>query len=79
LRFEIVGVTSDDSAAVLKKYLAEFAIAWAECREPDDGAVHRLLRIEGIPAYFLLSKDGTILDRWVGSGLAVSKVETALK
>jgi thiol-disulfide isomerase/thioredoxin len=78
-RFEILGVTSDESEAVLKKYLAEFAIAWPECREPDEGPVHRLMRIEGIPAYFLLSKDGEILDHWVGSGPTIAKIEAALR
>ena len=29
-RFAIIGVTSDESEEVLKKYLAEFAIAWPE-------------------------------------------------
>jgi len=78
-RFDILGVTSDESEEVLKKYITEFAIAWPECREPDDGPVHRLMRIEGVPAYFLLSKDGEILDQWVGSGPAISKIEAALK
>lgn len=77
-RFDILGVTSDESEDVLKKYLAEFSIAWPECREPDDGPVHRLLRIEGIPAYFLLSKDGEILDHWVGSGPTISKIKALL-
>ena len=78
-RFDILGVSSDESAEVLKKYLDEFAIAWPECREPDDGPVHRLMRIDGIPAYFLLSKDGEILDQWVGSGPTIAKIEAALK
>ncbi len=78
-RFDILGVTSDESEEVLRKYLAEFAIAWAECHEPDDGPVHRLIRIEGLPAYFLLSKNGEILDSWVGSGSTISKIEAALK
>ena len=78
-RFDIVGITSDESEEVLKKYLAEFAIEWPECREPDDGRVHRLMRIEGYPTYFLLSKDGQILDQWVGSGSTISKIEAALK
>jgi thiol-disulfide isomerase/thioredoxin len=78
-RFDILGVTSDESGEVLKKYLTEFGIAWPECREPDDGPVHRIMRIEGIPAYFLLSKDGEILDQWVGSGLTISKIEAALQ
>ncbi|HXA52147.1 MAG TPA: TlpA disulfide reductase family protein, partial [Candidatus Acidoferrum sp.] len=50
-RFDILGVTSDDSLETLQKYLAEFSIAWPECREPDSGPVHEIMRVEGIPAY----------------------------
>lgn len=78
-RFDILGVSSDESEEVLKKYLAEFAIAWPECREPFEGRVHRLLRIDGEPTYFLLSRNGEILDHWVGSGPTISKIESALK
>jgi thiol-disulfide isomerase/thioredoxin len=78
-RFNILGVSSDESEEVLKKYLAEFAIAWPECRESDEGPVHRLLRIDGYPTYFLLSKNGEILDHWVGSGSTISKIEAKLK
>jgi len=78
-RFDILGVTSDESQEVLKKYLAEFTIAWPECRESYEGPVHRLLRIDGEPTYFLLSKDGEILDHWTGSGSTISKIEAALK
>jgi thiol-disulfide isomerase/thioredoxin len=78
-RFDILGVSSDESQEVLKKFLAEFAIAWPECRESYEGPVHRLLRIDNIPAYFLLSKDGEILDHWVGSSSTISKIEAALE
>jgi thiol-disulfide isomerase/thioredoxin len=78
-RFDILGVSGDESEEVLKKYLAKFAIPWPECREPDQGPVHRLMRIEDIPVYFLLSKNGEILDHWVGSGSTISKIEAALK
>ena len=78
-RFDILGVTSDESQEVLKKYLANFAIAWPECREFDEGPLHRLLRINGVPTYFLLSKNGEILDHWVGSGSTISKIEAALR
>lgn len=78
-RFDILGVSSDESEEVLKKYLAEFAITWPECREPFEGRVHRLLRIDGEPTYFLLSRNGEILDHWVGSGSTISKIEAKLK
>lgn len=78
-RFDIIGVSSDESEEVLKKYLFEFAITWPECRESYEGPVRRLLRIEGEPTYFLLSRNGEILDHWVGSGSAVSKIEAKLK
>ncbi len=34
---------SDESGAVLKKYLAEFAISWPECREQFEEPVHLLI------------------------------------
>lgn len=78
-RFNIIGVSSDESEEVLKKYLLEFGIPWPECREADDGPMHRLMRIEMMPTYFLLSRQGEILDRWAGSGPTIAKIEAALK
>jgi thiol-disulfide isomerase/thioredoxin len=77
-RFNIVGVTSDESLDVLHKYLAELSIAWPECLEPDNGPVHQIMRIDGIPAYFLVGRNGEIIDQWVGSGNSVKRIETAL-
>jgi thiol-disulfide isomerase/thioredoxin len=77
-RFNVVGVTSDDSLEILRKYLGEFSIVWPECLEPDNGPVHQIMRIEGIPAYFLVAKNGEIIDQWVGSGNSVKRIETAL-
>lgn len=77
-QFNIVGVTSDESLDILRKYLGEFSIAWPECREPDAGPVHQIMRIEGIPAYFLVAKNGEIVDQWVGSGNSVKRIEAAL-
>jgi thiol-disulfide isomerase/thioredoxin len=77
-RFNIVGVTSDESLEILHKYLGEFSIEWPECREPDNGPVHQIMRIEGIPAYFLVARNGEIVDQWVGSGNSVKRIQTAL-
>jgi thiol-disulfide isomerase/thioredoxin len=77
-RFDILGVTSDESPGTLRKYLAEFSIAWPECPEPDNGSVHQIMRIEGIPAYFLAAKNGEIVDQWVGSGNSVKRIQTAI-
>ena len=77
-RFNIVGVTSDDSLETLHKYIGELAIEWPECLEPDNGPVHQITRIEGIPAYFLVAKNGEIVDHWVGSGDSIKRIETAL-
>jgi hypothetical protein len=78
-RFDLIGVSSDESEEELKKYLAEFAIAWPEIREPFEGRVHSLLHIEGDPSYFLLSKNGEILDHWVGSRSTIARIEAKLK
>jgi hypothetical protein len=37
------------------------------------------MRIEDFPVYFLLSKNGEILDHWVGAGSTISKIEAAAK
>jgi hypothetical protein len=37
------------------------------------------MRVEGIPAYFLVSKNGEILDHWAGAGPAVSKIQARLR
>ncbi len=78
-RFDLLGVSSDESEQELKKYLAEFDIAWPEIREPFEGRVHSLMRIQGEPTYFLLSKNGEILDHWVGSGSTMAKLNARLK
>ena len=36
------------------------------------------MRIEVIPAYFLIAKNGEIVDQWVGSGDSVKRIETAI-
>jgi thiol-disulfide isomerase/thioredoxin len=77
-RFEILGVSSDESLGTLRKFLAEFAVSWTECREVDEGPAHQILRIDAIPAYFLLAKDGEILDHWVGSGDSVKRIDAVL-
>jgi thiol-disulfide isomerase/thioredoxin len=77
-RFDILGVSSDVSLETLHRFLDEFRVPWAECREPDAGPTHEILRVEGIPAYFLVAKDGEILDRWVGSGSSVQRIEALL-
>lgn len=78
-RLALLGISSDESEEELKKYLAEYAIVWPEIREPFQGPVHSLLRIQGDPTYFLLSKNGKIVDHWVGSGSTMAKLEARLK
>jgi hypothetical protein len=78
-RFDIPGVKSDESLETLRKYLSEFSIDWRECREPDTGPIHQIMRIEGIPAYYLVARNGEIVDQWVGSGNSVKRIETSLQ
>jgi len=69
-----LGVSSDESEDELRAFLKEFSIPWPQIREPGEGAIHRMYRVKGEPTYYLFGPKEEILDTWVGSGQAVSRV-----
>jgi peroxiredoxin len=73
-KLAFLGVSSDASEDELRAFLKEFSIPWPQIREPGEGAIHRMYRVKGEPTYFLFGPTGEILDTWVGSGQAVSRV-----
>jgi peroxiredoxin len=73
-----LGVSSDASEDELRAFLKEFSIPWPQIREPWEGAIHRMYRVEGQPTYYLVGPTGEILDTWVGGGQAVSRVRKFL-
>ena len=78
-RLKVLGISSDESPSQLQNFLEEFSVPWAESMELADGPLHRTFRVEANPTYFLLAKNGRILDRWVGGGQAVKRIEAALQ
>jgi thiol-disulfide isomerase/thioredoxin len=73
-KLAFLGVSEDESEDELRAFLKEFSVPWPQVREPWEGAIHRMYRVEGEPTYFLFGPKGEILDTWVGSGQAVSRV-----
>jgi len=77
-KIAFLGVSSDESEDALRAFLKEFSIPWPQIREPWEGAIHRMYRVTGEPTYYLFGPTGEILDTWVGSGQAVSRVKKFL-
>jgi thiol-disulfide isomerase/thioredoxin len=73
-RLDFLGITDDVSETTLRSFLNEFGMKWPQIRDPIDGTLHRLYRISGIPAYYLIGPTGQILETWVGSGETVARV-----
>jgi thiol-disulfide isomerase/thioredoxin len=55
----IVGI-APDTAGDIQKFQQRFGYRWPQVTEVSDGVIHRLFRIEGYPAHFLIGRDGTI-------------------
>lgn len=73
-KLDFLGISDDVSETLLRSFLNEFGMKWPQIRDPIDGALHRLYRISGIPAYYLIGPTGQILETWVGSGETVARV-----
>jgi peroxiredoxin len=61
----IVGI-APDTAGDIQKFQQRFGYGWPQVTEPSDGAIHRLFRIEGYPAHFLIGRDGKIAAVQIG-------------
>ena len=46
--------------ALVRKFIAEKGMTWAQAMEEERGALHRLFRVDGWPTYYLIGNDGTI-------------------
>ncbi len=77
-KLAFLGVSSDASEDELRAFLKKFSIPWPQIREPGEGVIHRTYRVRGEPTYYLLGPKGEILDTWVGSGQAISRVKKFL-
>jgi len=77
-KLAFLGVSEDESEDALRAFLKEFSIPWPQIREPWEGTIHRMYRVRGEPTYYLLGPKGEILDTWVGTGQAVSRIKKFL-
>jgi len=75
--FVIVGVSLDRDKQQWKQAIAKDQLLWPQLIDPNafDGEMAKHYGIEGIPASYLLDKDGKI----VGVGLNAEKIEAMIK
>jgi thiol-disulfide isomerase/thioredoxin len=63
--FEVVSVDEDDDEAVGQRFVAQNQMNWTQRFDPN----HQLMRQYGasaLPTYILISKDGTVVQQYVG-------------
>jgi thiol-disulfide isomerase/thioredoxin len=76
--FEIIGVNSGDEPEDFRKFVAERRMGWAQTRERQGDPLHRLFRVRGFPAYFLIGRDGKIISNRIETDDFVAEVEKHL-
>ena len=59
--FMVIGVNPNDPVADVRKFIDQFHVGGLTTRETLDGSAHKLFRVMGWPAHFLIGKDGRIL------------------
>lgn len=84
--FEIVGVSLDDSKEDLEAFVKKNEMPWVqvifneESKRGWDNPIARRYGISGIPAMYLIGRDGKVItDQVRGEGVLEAKVEEALK
>ena len=78
---EVIGVSLDKSADAAKKYVSEAGIKWPVAFQAPGGwetPVVKLYGVQGIPAMFLVGKDGKIVGQVEPGDELNTMIETAL-
>jgi thiol-disulfide isomerase/thioredoxin len=75
----VVGINPNDSLADVNSFITQFHVAGLNAREPLDGPVHRLYRINAWPAHFLISRDGHILANEIDVKNVAEMVRAAIQ
>lgn len=78
-KIEFLGISSDESATTLAAFQQKFGMTWPQIREPLEGPIHHLYRVDAEPTYYLIDPTGEIADKWVGGGMAVERLTKALR
>lgn len=66
--FEIIGIHFGEDTTVVRKFITANKMNWIHAVEGENGALHRLFRVEGWPTYYLIGKDGNILSNSLRPG-----------
>ena len=72
--FVVVSVSEDEDENAWKSFVARNAMTWAQ-RFDGDSSLMNKYRVEGLPTYVLLGKDGQEVQRYVGEDPGQSVVE----
>jgi len=66
---EIIGINGEDAEGTLRSFIAEKNMTWLQTiQDKDDGPVHKLYRVRGFPAYYLIGRDGKLASRQLEGG-----------
>jgi peroxiredoxin len=63
--FAILSVTNDD-VATARAFEKAYGMTWPAVHDRWLGSMHQAYRVYGLPTYFLIARDGTILETWSG-------------
>jgi thiol-disulfide isomerase/thioredoxin len=78
-KIEFLGISSDESDATLAAFQKKFGMTGPQIREPFEGPIHHLYRVDSEPTYYLIDPNGAIVDKWIGGGMAVERLTKALR
>jgi peroxiredoxin len=66
---EIIGINGEDAESTLRPFLAGKNMTWTQTiQDKDDGPIHKLYRVGGFPAYYLIGRDGKLASRRLDGG-----------
>jgi thiol-disulfide isomerase/thioredoxin len=75
----IVGVNPNDALADIQSFVTQYHVAWPTAREPLDGPIHKMFRIDAWPTHILIGKDGRIVANRVSVGEIAALVSVAIR
>jgi thiol-disulfide isomerase/thioredoxin len=75
----VVGMNANDPLPDVRQFIEQFQVAGMTTREPIDGPVHKLFRVRGWPAHFLIGKDGRIVAKDIEASGLGEAVAAAIK
>ena len=76
--FEIVGIDTLDTREKVSAFIAEHKMAWAQTMEPEKEPIQTLYRVNGLPTYFIIGRDGTVVAAGTGNTDLDREVRAAL-